>query len=366
MTTPISEIIKWTKDARKRTIEIVSDIPENKMLVKQIDIINPWLWEIGHAAWLQERWVLRHCLGKKPIRSDADSLYDSTAVPHDTRWDLPLPSRDETIEYMLNVCDSVCEQLENNSTDDDLIYFALLSVFHEDMHAEAFTYTRQILEYPPLEFSSNSTVSPSKKSIIASQPNMTARGFVELPGGSFMLGARKEALFAFDNEKWEHAVDIKPFAISRTSVTQNEFSEFVNDGGYKRSEFWSEKGEIWLEQSGADKPLYWKRDDNGQWFRRFFNKWVPLELEIAMIHVNYFEAEAFCHWKGVRLPTEAEWEFAASMTNDLTSKRLYPWGDEPPVPARANMDWEHLGCINVDDLPDGNSGAGCRQMIGNV
>jgi len=122
LTIPISEIIDWTREARRRTIEIVSDIPEEKLLDKQISIINPWLWEIGHVAWFQEHWVLRHCLGKEPIRRDADSLYDSAAVPHDTRWNLPLPSRDETIKYMLNISDSVCEQLESNSTDDALIY----------------------------------------------------------------------------------------------------------------------------------------------------------------------------------------------------------------------------------------------------
>ena len=112
MTTPISTIISWTKDARKRILDIVSDIPQERLVDKQLATINPWLWEIGHVAWFQEHWVLRHCLGKKPILRDADSLYDSAAVPHNTRWHLPLPSREETIKYMLRVCKYITNDRE--------------------------------------------------------------------------------------------------------------------------------------------------------------------------------------------------------------------------------------------------------------
>jgi len=121
----------------------------------------------------------------------------------------------------------------------------------------------------------------------------------------------------------------------------------------------------------ATQPNYWKRDRIG-WFRWHFNQLVPLEKDAPVVHVNWYEAEAYCRWAKRRLPTEAEWEMAAS--SELTAngkgikkrKRRYPWGDEPPSPDRANLDSRHLGCVSVGAFPAGDSAFGCRQMIGNV
>jgi iron(II)-dependent oxidoreductase len=110
----------------------------------------------------------------------------------------------------------------------------------------------------------------------------------------------------------------------------------------------------------------------GRWLRRHFDQWVPLEDRLPVIHINWYEAEAYCSWASRRLPTEAEWEMAASCEPSsgnrpiANPKRVFPWGDESPTPDRANLDWFAMGCIEVDALPSGDSAFGCRQMIGNT
>ncbi len=161
-------------------------------------------------------------------------------------------------------------------------------------------------------------------------------------------------------------MSLRPFAIARAPVTQAEFAAFVEDDGYRRSELWSESGWTWRQTAKAEQPLYWQR--NGQsWLRRDFDHWLPLEPHRPIIHVNWYEAEAYCRWASRRLPTEAEWEAAAASDPNLTSpKRRFPWGDAPPDATRAQLDGYALGCCDVADLPDGDSACGCRQMIGNV
>lgn len=365
------ELSAWVWDARERTCELVADLTDAQLIGPRLPIVNPLLWEIGHVAWFQEKWVLRHARKEGLIREDADALYDSIAIPHDVRWDLPLPSRDATLSYVRAVRDRVVDILQRSEPDDDTVYFALYTVFHEDMHTEAFTYARQTLEYPAPHLTAVSR--PARLAAGGHAPVEAGAppGDVEVPGGTFVLGASPDEPFVFDNEKWAHPVELKPFGIARAPVTQAEFAAFVNDGGYRRREFWDTQGWAWREETGAEHPVYWRLDSGG-WLRRDFNEWGPLEPHRPVLHVNWYEAEAYCRWAGRRLPTEAEWEAASSAEPDSsgrglsTRKRRFAWGDSAPTPERATLDWEAMGCVDVGACPEGDSAFGCRQMIGNV
>jgi iron(II)-dependent oxidoreductase len=359
-----AQLIAWLGEARQRTHDLVDDLDDEQLLGPRLEIVNPLLWEIGHVAWFQEKWVLRRG-GEPAIRGDADDLYDSSAVAHDRRWELPLPGRDDTLGYMAGVLERVVERCSKQDPED--AYFVLLALFHEDMHDEAFTYTRQTLGYPPPRLSVATDHGPPSNESEGALP-----GDVSIPGGTFALGALPSEPFVFDNEKWSHPVTIRPFDIARAAVTQEQFAAFVDDDGYRRQEFWDADGWRWREASGAWHPVYWRRASSSGWERRDFDRWVPMEPHRPVLHVCWYEADAYCRWAGRRLPTEAEWEAAAS--SELTpdggglslAKTRYPWGDDPPSPAHANLDGLALGCRNVGALTSGDSAFGCRQMIGNV
>ncbi len=350
-----AELGELLEDARQRTLGLVEDLDDSQLMGERLAIVNPLLWEIGHIAWFQEKWSLRHLRGEAPIRDRADSLYDSMAIPHDTRWDLPLFDRRDTLAYMRQVLDRVQEHLASspNELSDDEIYFHLLPLFHEDMHAEAFSYTRQTLRYP-----SPTGVFGNNDEAVLGGP---LAGDVEVAGGSFELGARPDSAFAFDNEKWAHTVVVAPFRIARAAVTQGEFAAFVDDGGYGQRQWWTEEGWEWRRREEAQHPVYW-RQDGGRWQRRIYDQWTELEEHRAVVHMNWFEAEAYCRWAGRRLPTEAEWELAAGGP----AKQTYPWGEESDADGRANLDGRHGGTVDVGALADGDSPFGCRQMMGNV
>jgi iron(II)-dependent oxidoreductase len=222
------------------------------------------------------------------------------------------------------------------------------------MHGEAITYTRQTLARPAPKLTTGETKP-------ASHENIEGDAFV--PGGLFTLGNTSDDEFVFDNEQRPFEVSVQSFKISRPATTNGDFAKFVEDGGYKRRELWSDEGWTWRETVNADHPVYWSFND-GAWWRRNFDQLVPLEVRHPVLHVNWHEADAYCRWAGRRLPTEAEWEMAASGGSDR--KRRFPWGDEQPTAAHANLDSSNLGTVDVSDLPAGDSVFGCRQMIGNV
>ena len=366
-----SQLSDELREARQRTLELLADLTDEQLIGPRIEIVNPLLWEIGHLAWFQERWTLRHLYGADPIRSDGDLLYNSAQVAHDTRWDLSLPSRQETAGYMEEVSSRIIDHLHSSSSSSERTYFHLLALFHEDMHGEAFAYTRQTLGYPRPRFR-------LQQDLQAPSPEAGAlAGEVEIPGGTFLLGAAQDQFFVFDNEKWAHRVYVKPFRIARAPVTNAQFAAFVDDGGYQRKEWWSEVGWKWRQEVRTESPLYWSRQSGSRWLIRCFDEFLQLENHLPVIHVNWYEAEAYCKWSGRRLPTESEWEMAASAeapperpvapANRLgRPKRRFPWGHAPPTPELANLDGRAEGCVHVASLPCGESAFGCRQMIGNV
>ena len=274
------DLARDLRDSRERSERITATFDGDRLLGPKLAIVNPPLWEIGHLGWFQERWCLRHQPDgrlKDSILAEADRLYDSSAVAHCTRWDLPLPSLRETRRYLANVLELVQERLHREPESDSLRYFARLATFHEDMHGEAFHYTCQTLGYAnPVE---DMPVQPSND-----------RRDVEVKGGKFMLGAvAGEDPFVFDNEKWAHEVSLAPFAIAAEPVTNAQYMDYVEAGG--------------------QAPRYWKNVD-GVWFERRFDELKKLAGEEPVRHLGWNEAQAYCGWAKRRLPTEAEFELA--------------------------------------------------------
>ena len=340
-------------DARRRTLDLVSDLTDEQLAVPETDIVNPPIWEMGHVAWFWERWALRHLRGASSIHPHADEFWDSAAVSHHSRWELPLPSRSQTLEYMQEVLNMALDRLPADGISDEEAYFYWLPIMHEDMHDEAFTYTRQTLGYAPPQ---------GWHAAVTARAGDIAQGDVEIKGGAYLLGTTPPEKFVFDNEKWAHEVEVRPFAIACCAVSNGEFAAFVNDGGYRRREWWSEEGWSWREREGAEHPVYWIPQENGNWMYRLYDQLLPLPAIDPVIHVNWYEADAYCRWAHRRLPSEAEWELAASGMN----KAPFPWGSEPPSSERAQLDACVVGCAPVTGHPEGDSENGCRQMIGNV
>ncbi|HKE15090.1 MAG TPA: SUMF1/EgtB/PvdO family nonheme iron enzyme, partial [Kofleriaceae bacterium] len=233
------------------------------------------------------------------------------------------------------------------------------------MHGEAFAYTRQTLGWPAATLSS--AAAPTAHAAAAA-----LSGDATVAAGVYRIGAERDGdAFVFDNEKWAHERDVAPFSIARAPVTEAEMAAFTDDGGYRRAELWSADGWRWREAAGASSPVYWRRGDAG-WEVREFATWRPLAPHRPVVHVAWFEADAFCRWAGRRLPSELEWEVAAAGEPDAGGglapgrRRRFPWGDGPPSPERACLDLRTSGPLEVGALPAGDSAFGCRQMIGNV
>jgi len=349
--------------ARQRTLELLEGLSNQQLVGPKLPIVNPILWEIGHVAWFYEFFILRQEYGHDPLLERGDQLYDSIAVHHSTRWDVPIYDLGQIKDYMKRVLDLLVGRLDGSFASKRDSYLYLFTVFHEDMHDEAFTWSRQTLSYPSPAFRHDNQ---GFKHCSITGP---LDGDSVIPGGTFCMGSEPSDPFVFDNEKWGHEVTVGPFVMSRTPVTCFEFLQFVEEGGYENDDLWTTQGLVWRNKAAAHHPIYWKRDKSGGWRVRRFDCWDDFYPNKPVDHVNWYEAVSYCRWAGRRLPTEVEWEFAATMRSDdhgTLTRSPFPWGEEEPDAERVNMDGFSLGCVDVASHPTGENVWGCRQLIGNV
>jgi iron(II)-dependent oxidoreductase len=356
-----AELVTQLREARHRTRHLTEDLSSAELMGPRLETVNPVLWEIGHVGWFHEYWTLRHTHGRAPLIERGDRLWDSSTVPHNTRWQLDLPDRAGTFRYLADLL-ARQEDLLGGALADGVRYFYELAIRHEDMHVEALTYSRQTLSYAPPQGLGN-----NGRPAAGALP-----GDAAVPGGTWRLGSTPADGFVFDNEKWAHEVALAPFHIARAPVTNDEFTAFIDAGGYRTREFWSEAGWTWRQHRNAERPVYWRPKRDGVWTVRRYRAVEELAPHAPVVFVTWFEAEAWCRWAGRRLPGEAEWEAAAigTPTADGTrladARRRWPWGGQPPMPARANLDFAFDGPVDVAACAEGDSAFGCRQMIGNV
>jgi len=352
-----TSLVELLNDARRFELSAFSDLDDAQLLGERAHHVEPPIWEMGHVAWFQEYWILRHLDGNDPLLERADGMYDALNVSYKLRWSHDFPSKEETLAYARDVLERCAARLSNGGPTPEDEYFYRLAALHEGMHTENLLGVRQALGYP-------------RPALPDAQPEDVAEpGYqphdVEIAGGEYLLGALRDYPFVFDNEKWAHPVTVAPFRIAVTAVTNAEYARFVDAGGYADRRLWDKRGWDWRRRQAIAGPLTWVKRD-GTWHERLFDELAPLRLSHPVCHLNWHEAHAYCRFAKRRLPTEAEWEVAASFDPATGTKRLYPWGESPPRPQVANLDLARAGTVDVRALAEGDAASGCRQMIGNV
>ncbi len=302
------------RESRARTWALVDDLTPVQWLPPYQAGVNPVAWELAHLAWFAEFWVLRgphsrdaqgYALAHKAPRfSGPDALFDSARLAHAARWVEKMPARAElesTMRFQLEACIN-----DIGSANDSSLYFHRLALFHEDMHGEALCWMRSALGYPaPVD---------------AKMPLLPPGRRLTLAAGEVELGFSKNAPgFAFDNERAGKTVCFTDFEIDSSPVSAGEYARFVEAGGYNRAEYWPGAAGIWRTQFNVPHPGTW-RSNAGEWQTRWFDQWVPLSAREPAMHLNAYEAQAYCLWAGRRLPSAAEWEHAAREHNE------FEWG----------------------------------------
>ena len=340
------------RNSRANTWACVQDLTDAQWLPPRHPGINPIAWELGHLAWFAEYWILRaphqrddqgFAASEMPPRfAGPDATFDSARLAHTCRWSTTLPTRAQVQDLMqaqLEACigaipaanpERDATQLQLQSAN----YFHRLALLHEDMHAEALRWLRFKLGYSAPE-----GLAP---------PQRHPPGRLDMVGGPVVLGVEPHAAaqtggFSFDNEIGTRQVTLAPFSIDAAPVTAGEFCRFVESGGYNQPDYWPGAAGQWRASSPVSHPDNWRQAGAGGWQHRWFDQYLPLEPDAPAIHINAFEAEAYCRWAQRRLPTAGEWEFAAGHSQgfhwgqsvwEWTSSTFEPYNGFTPGPYR--------------------------------
>jgi iron(II)-dependent oxidoreductase len=353
--------------ARARTLSL-TELSDDDLWAQHSPLMSPLVWDMAHIANYEDQWLVR-ALGGPPIAPEHDRMYDAFRNARAERPSLPLLGPDEARFYLRQVRAATLDRLDSLDgapvgADPRLV--ANCSVYgmviqHEHMHDETMLATRQLMSRrsspPP-----GTTLSPMGG---AADTRPAIDGEVEIPGGTYRIGAdRRDEPWAFDNETPGHDRVITAFAIDVTPVTNGAYRAFVEGGGYEDKAMWAEAGWRWKLEEDLRTPQFWEPRAGG-WTVERFGRIIGLDPREPVQHVCWYEADAYARWVGRRLPTEIEWEVAASVAPDGTKTR-YPWGDlvgdEPP----ANLGLRHDGPRPVGRHPEGVSPWGCHDMIGDV
>ncbi|MFJ4652612.1 ergothioneine biosynthesis protein EgtB [Nocardia sp. NPDC088792] len=343
--------------ARARTAGLTA-LDEAELVAQHSRIMSPLVWDLAHIGNQEELWLVRDVGGREPVRADIDQLYDAFKHARADRPALPLLNPQEARAYVGTVREKVWDVLERsplrgNDLVSDGFAFGMIAQ-HEQQHDETMLATHQLR---------------TGEAVLSAPAAPVARvrvgGEVVIPAGEFVMGTDTDP-WALDNERPAHPVHVPGFAIDAAPITNEQYLAFLADGGYERPELWSERGWAHRVEAGLVSPECWQQDGGGHWWRRVFGTMQQLRPHQPVVHVCWFEAEAYANWAGKRLPTEAEWEKAARFDPATGRTRRYPWGDTDPDDSLANLGQAHLEPADIGAYPSGASPAGVHQLIGDV
>ena len=349
------------EEARERTRLLLGSVSEEDLVAQHDQIMSPLIWDYGHIGNYEELWLLQNAHGKVLSKRELYDMYDASLHPREERPSLNLLDRGDADLYLDAVRRAVLETLEDTSFDGDdpllkdgFVYNMILQ--HEYQHNETMLQTLQLKR--------GEGYKPESRAELPTGGRI-GEEMVPIPGGEFVMGTDDRAQ-ALDNEREAHVVDLPGFHMDPTPVTNGAYLRFVEDGGYERPELWDPSGWEYIQEECIGAPKHWYQPEPHSWWTERFGFDEPLNPAAPVVHVSWYEADAYARWAGKRLPTEEEWEKAASWDPDTGTKRLYPWGDEEPTPAHANLDQLAFSAAEVGAYPKGASAYGVLGMVGDV
>ena len=353
------EIASLLTEARDRTLLLISGLSDEDLHLQHDPLMSPIIWDVGHIAHFEELWLTQNLDG--PIEfSEMPGMYNPFEHPRATRAALTLPTLDEMKQRLAEIRSRVLDRLATVEFDDRnpllrdaYVYHMVLQ--HEYQHNETILQTLQLKKGQPYR-------APRVRTF--TRQHSRSNEMLSFPGGAVTIGTDDRSA-AYDNERPRHEIELRPFLIDKYAVTNGRYLEFMDDDAYRRTEFWSDAGRRWLEETGANSPKYWTRDGD-RWMTRTMDVTRVADPDRPVCHVCYYEAEAFARWDGKRLPTEFEWEAAASWDPSTGTARRFPWGDSDANSAVANIDQLSFDTAPLGTFDEGTSPIGCYGMIGDA